>query len=46
LLRRGISPFLDWMQKELALLQADLVANVFSVDHAPAPAQTQSQSQS
>lgn len=35
LLRRGISPFLDWMQKELGLLHGDLVTNIFLAEHAP-----------
>jgi len=44
LLRRGISPFLDWMQKELGLLHGDLVTNIFAAEHAPAKTQTQAQS--
>ncbi len=46
LLRRGISPFLDWMQKELALLHADLVTNVFAAEHVPPALQNQLQIQS
>jgi len=45
LLRRGISPFLDWTQKEISLLHADLVTNIFSAEHAPVKPQTQSQTQ-
>jgi uncharacterized alpha-E superfamily protein len=44
LLRRGISPYLDWMQKELGLLHGDLVAHIFAAEHAPATGQSQSQS--
>ena len=44
LLRRGISPFLDWMQKELGLLHGDLVTHIFLAEHAPVLVQTQSQS--
>jgi uncharacterized alpha-E superfamily protein len=38
LLRRGISPFLDWTQKELALLHGDLVTHVFAAEHVPVKA--------
>jgi len=34
------------MQKELSLLHADLVSNIFSAEHAPVKPQTQTQSQS
>ena len=40
LLRRGISPFLDWMQKELGLLHGDLVTNIFQAEHAPSQRQS------
>ena len=42
ILRRGLSPFLDWMQRELGALHADIMTNFCG---APAPS-TQEQSQS
>jgi hypothetical protein len=41
ILRRGLSPFLDWMQRELGALHADIMTNLCG---APAPS-TQEQTQ-